>query len=139
LVKTYQIGKNVINDHKLYHTAINYTNGHRIYQQLTIKGPPKFTQIGIFGLKTNHLATMVYNTDPWSSHQEPLNNPSRNFSEMKQRNSELAADWRKAGSVIFRQTGVPGAIDGRPVFPRTREQPISVPPFVGRHGFFTVT
>jgi hypothetical protein len=25
-----------------------------------LQDPPKFTQIGIFGLKTNHLATLVY-------------------------------------------------------------------------------
>jgi hypothetical protein len=28
-------------------------------QHLPFKGPPKFTQTGIFGLKTNHLATLV--------------------------------------------------------------------------------
>jgi hypothetical protein len=33
-------------------------NGHKIYQQISTEGPPKFTQIGIFGLKTNHLATL---------------------------------------------------------------------------------
>jgi hypothetical protein len=45
--------------------AMNYTkcpqnipNGHKIFQHLPFKGPPKFTQIGIFGLKTNHLATL---------------------------------------------------------------------------------
>jgi hypothetical protein len=39
---------------KLCQTAINYTkwpynipNGHKIYQHLPFKGPPKFTQIGI--------------------------------------------------------------------------------------------
>jgi hypothetical protein len=29
-----------------------------MYQQLPFEGPLKFTQIGIFGLKTNHLATL---------------------------------------------------------------------------------
>jgi hypothetical protein len=29
-----------------------------MYQHLSIEGPPIFTQIGIFGLKTNHLATL---------------------------------------------------------------------------------
>jgi hypothetical protein len=49
-----------------YHVAIKYTqrlyyipNGHRIYQLFPFQGPPKFTQIGIFGLKTNHLATLL--------------------------------------------------------------------------------
>jgi hypothetical protein len=32
--------------------AIKYVN------IFPIKGPPKFTQIGIFGLKRNHLATL---------------------------------------------------------------------------------
>jgi hypothetical protein len=65
LIQTYQIGKNITNDHKLYQMALNYTkwpynipNGHKIYPHLPFKGPPKFTQIGIFGLKTNHLATL---------------------------------------------------------------------------------
>jgi hypothetical protein len=29
----------------------------KIYQHLSLQDPPKFTQIGIFGLKTCHLAT----------------------------------------------------------------------------------
>jgi hypothetical protein len=37
----------------------NRQNGHKIYQDLQLQDPPKFTQIGIFGLKTNHLATLV--------------------------------------------------------------------------------
>jgi hypothetical protein len=32
--------------------------GHRIYQLFSFKGPPKFTQIWIFGSKTNHLANL---------------------------------------------------------------------------------
>jgi hypothetical protein len=55
LVQTYQIGKNITNDHKLYQTAINYTKwrynipkGHKIYQHLPFKGSPKFTQIWDF-------------------------------------------------------------------------------------------
>jgi hypothetical protein len=34
-------------------------NGHKIYQHFPFKGPPKYTKIGIFGLKINHLATLV--------------------------------------------------------------------------------
>jgi hypothetical protein len=30
-----------------------------MYQYLPLQGPQKFTQIGIFGLKTNHLATLL--------------------------------------------------------------------------------
>jgi hypothetical protein len=32
---------------------------HKIYQHLPLQDPPKFTQIWIFGLKTNHLATLL--------------------------------------------------------------------------------
>jgi hypothetical protein len=66
LGKIYQIGKNIPNDDQPYQTAINYTkwtenipNGHKIYQHFPFQGTPKFTQIGIFGLKTNHLATLL--------------------------------------------------------------------------------
>jgi hypothetical protein len=31
---------------------------HKIYHHLPLQDPPKFTQIWIFGLKTNHLATL---------------------------------------------------------------------------------
>jgi hypothetical protein len=54
------------NGHKLYQTAINYPkwpynnpNGHEIYQHYHFQEPPKFTQIGILGLKINHLATLL--------------------------------------------------------------------------------
>jgi hypothetical protein len=56
--------KNVPNKHKMYHMVIKYpkcpiniSNGHTIFKHFPIKGLPKFTQIGIFGLKINHLAT----------------------------------------------------------------------------------
>jgi hypothetical protein len=32
---------------------------HKIKQHLPLQDPPKFTQIWIFGLKTNHLATLA--------------------------------------------------------------------------------
>jgi hypothetical protein len=35
--------------------------GHYIHQPLPYQGPPKFTQIGFFGLKIYHLATLVPN------------------------------------------------------------------------------
>jgi hypothetical protein len=38
-------------------------NGHKMYQRFPLQDPPKFTQIGIFGLKTNHLATLVCRFD----------------------------------------------------------------------------
>jgi hypothetical protein len=50
--------------------AITYTkrpsyipNGYRRYQPLQIQGPPKFTQIGNFGFKVNHLATLRERND----------------------------------------------------------------------------
>jgi hypothetical protein len=36
---------------------IGRPNGHRIYQDFPLQDPPKFTKIGIFCLKTNHMAT----------------------------------------------------------------------------------
>jgi hypothetical protein len=33
-------------------------NDHKIYQHLPLKESPKLTQIGIFGLKINHLANL---------------------------------------------------------------------------------
>jgi hypothetical protein len=35
------------------------TKRGKIYQHLPLQDPPKFTQIWIFGLKTNHLATLL--------------------------------------------------------------------------------
>jgi hypothetical protein len=36
----------------------NIPNGRKINQHFPFNGPPKHTQIGIFGLKINHLATL---------------------------------------------------------------------------------
>jgi hypothetical protein len=62
----YQNGKNIPNYHKLYQMSMKYNkrpqNGpsvHEIYQHLILQDPPKFPQIWIFGLKTNHLATLL--------------------------------------------------------------------------------
>jgi hypothetical protein len=43
--------KNMPDGQKIYRP-----NGHKIYQHLPSQGRPKFTQIGIFGSKTNYLA-----------------------------------------------------------------------------------
>jgi hypothetical protein len=51
--------QNVPNGHKNKKSPWNIPNGHKIYRHFSIQGPPTFTQIGIFGLKTNHLATLV--------------------------------------------------------------------------------
>jgi hypothetical protein len=62
----------------MYQTAIRYTkwlsdipNGDKIFQHFTIQGPPKYTQIGIFGLKRNHLATLLQ-TDRFGLPRFPL-------------------------------------------------------------------
>jgi hypothetical protein len=39
---------------------MNYIpHGQKIYQHFPFQGPPNFTQIGIFGSKINHLATLL--------------------------------------------------------------------------------
>jgi hypothetical protein len=57
--------KNTANYHKMYQTATrntkwlsNIPNGNKICQHFTFQGHPKHTQIGIFDLKRNHLATL---------------------------------------------------------------------------------
>jgi hypothetical protein len=66
----YQNGENIPNDHKIYQSALKYTkwpengpNGHKIYKHRQLQDPPKFTQIGIFGLKVYHLATQYQSTE----------------------------------------------------------------------------
>jgi hypothetical protein len=65
LVQLTKTVKDIPKDLKMYQTAIRYTkllsnipNGHKIYHHFTFQGPPKNTQIGIFGSKRNHLATL---------------------------------------------------------------------------------
>jgi hypothetical protein len=38
-----------------------------MYQHVPFYGPPKFNQIGIFGLKANHLATRIISPEPRKS------------------------------------------------------------------------
>jgi hypothetical protein len=54
----------------VYQTAIYYTNGRKIYQHCPLQGPPKYTQIVIFGLKINHLATVFSTTQETSKEAE---------------------------------------------------------------------
>jgi hypothetical protein len=51
----------------IYHNATKHTKwpengptGQKIYQHLPSQDPPNFTQRGIFGLKTYHLASLLY-------------------------------------------------------------------------------
>jgi hypothetical protein len=43
---------------------LNIPKGHTIYKDFSKKIPPKCTPIGIFGLKLNHLATLLYIVTP---------------------------------------------------------------------------
>jgi hypothetical protein len=72
LVQNTKTGENIPNDHKIYQMALkffqwpqNTPNGHKIYQDFSLQDPPKFTQMGIFGLKTNHLATLLIRSTRW--------------------------------------------------------------------------
>jgi hypothetical protein len=62
---------NILNQEKTYQITIKYTqwpqniqmavnrpNGNKMCQHLPLLDPPKCTQIGIFGLKMCHLATL---------------------------------------------------------------------------------
>jgi hypothetical protein len=39
--------------------TVNRPNGHKIYKNLPLQVPPKFTHISTFGLKICNLATLV--------------------------------------------------------------------------------
>jgi hypothetical protein len=41
------------NGYKIFQMAVNYT------KHFPFQGPPEYTQLGIFGMKINHLATLV--------------------------------------------------------------------------------
>jgi hypothetical protein len=67
LVKDTKTGRNIPNDHKMYQIAIQYNkwlqyipNFRKIFQHFPFQGPPKHTQIGIFGLKMYTLATLAW-------------------------------------------------------------------------------
>jgi hypothetical protein len=58
--------ENIPNYDEEYQMSIKYhkrpKNGpsvHKIYQHLPLQDPPKFTRLWSFGLKTNHLATLM--------------------------------------------------------------------------------
>jgi hypothetical protein len=66
LVRDSKTGKNVPNEHKMYQNShqisqmsVKIPNTHKICRHFPSLGPPKFTQFVIFGLKINHLATLV--------------------------------------------------------------------------------
>jgi hypothetical protein len=47
------------NDYKIYHMAVKYIKWPKIFQQNPLQDLQKFTQIGIFGFKIYHLATLI--------------------------------------------------------------------------------
>jgi hypothetical protein len=49
---------NIPNGHKHTYFAKKYTNYPQIHQYFPFMGSPKFTQIGISGMKIYHLATL---------------------------------------------------------------------------------
>jgi hypothetical protein len=59
---TYQNGKYIPNDPKMYQMAVIYVcepNGHAIYLHFLFQNHPKFTKNGIFGMKLYRLATLI--------------------------------------------------------------------------------
>jgi hypothetical protein len=61
LGKIYQIATKLPNGHKMYQMALFYV--FKMAKEYTnlfpLEGPRNFTQVWIFGLKRNHLATLV--------------------------------------------------------------------------------
>jgi hypothetical protein len=60
-----KLPQNVPNGDKIYQMAVKYSewpqnipNGHKIFQHFPFQGPPKYTQICIFGFQIYHLATL---------------------------------------------------------------------------------
>jgi hypothetical protein len=51
--------KNIPNDQKMYRMTHKRPNDHKIDQHFPLQDLPKFTQIGNFGMKTYHLATLL--------------------------------------------------------------------------------
>jgi hypothetical protein len=79
LVKNTQTGENIPNYHELYKMSIKYNNRPKNgqvsikyrYQHLPLQVPPKFTQIGIFGLKIcmpsgNPVGQLNKSVDGWA-------------------------------------------------------------------------
>jgi hypothetical protein len=45
-------------------SKIHIPNGHETCQLFPFQGPPEFAQSGIFGMKINHLATLILTSVP---------------------------------------------------------------------------
>jgi hypothetical protein len=59
-----KLPKNIPKCHKTYEMAVKYTK----CQNFSLQDTPKYTQIGIFGLKIYHLATLVGTRWVFASH-----------------------------------------------------------------------
>jgi hypothetical protein len=63
--KFHRIATELPNGLKIYKLAVLYSKRLKICQPFPIQGPPKFTQIAIFGLKIYHLATRARTEANW--------------------------------------------------------------------------
>jgi hypothetical protein len=57
--------QNIPNGRKIYQTGHKIPNFHEIHPTFPSQGFPKFTQIGIFGMKKYRLATLVQVCSSW--------------------------------------------------------------------------
>jgi hypothetical protein len=55
----YQIATKLPSGHQMFRNIFQMATKY-VYQPFPFQGPPKFTLIGIFGWKINHLATLHY-------------------------------------------------------------------------------
>jgi hypothetical protein len=103
LVQTYHNGT-------LYQRTTNYTqrpyikpNGHKInkkYQHFQFYGPPKYTQIGISGLKINHSG------NPGFDSTHPNLGPTWPWMQMLSVKKRLVARWTHQSTFSYRNVGV---------------------------------
>jgi hypothetical protein len=56
-----KITTKIPNAHKNTPMVVKYSKRQEYKTTFSLQGPPKFTQIGILGLKRNHLATLSIN------------------------------------------------------------------------------
>jgi hypothetical protein len=65
----YKTPQNIPNGHEIHKNDVSIPNGHEILQHFSFQGTPKFTQLGIFGMKIYHLATLVPNLTVTHTHK----------------------------------------------------------------------
>jgi hypothetical protein len=57
--------------HKIYQNALKYSKRPKLHEHFPFHGPSKHTQIGIFGMKIYHLATLILSTCTWGGRGRP--------------------------------------------------------------------